>query len=163
MSGASVVSAMNAAMPVGAATEGRAPFSRRLETWIAGIGLAGAAVLQGGFTIAVTRSDAATLEAAVLPALRAAGIHLDGATAHEALQTLAAWFGYSLIVTALLCAVGFSLAARRPRRRSTGWWFLAAGLVCLLGTQLLLYPVAFFFFLAAGLFTARAPQQRSTT
>ena len=33
--------------------------------------------------------------------------------------------------------------------------FLAAGAVCLLGSQLILYPVAFLFFAAAALFVLR--------
>lgn len=151
----------DAAAPTPAA---EAPRFRRLpERWIAGIGLGIAAVLQGGFTLAVTRSDDAAVRDVLLPALGASGIELSDADATAMLETLAAWFGLSLIVMALLCAVGFFIAARRPVRRSTGWWFLAAGLVCLFGTQLLLYPVAFLFFLAAGLFAVRSPQQRSTT
>ncbi|MBD7956494.1 hypothetical protein H9651_02450 [Microbacterium sp. Sa4CUA7] len=135
-------------------------FSRRAEMWTAGIGLAASSVLQGGFVLAVTRSDAQTVESTIVPAMRAAGIPL-GADAHVALDTLAGWFGYSLLLTAMLCAVGFFLASRRPRRRSTGWWFFAAGMCCLVGTQLVLYPVAFLFFFAAGLFALRTPHDRS--
>ncbi|WP_251452154.1 hypothetical protein [Microbacterium sp. Marseille-Q6648] len=132
-----------------------ARISRRIEMWIAGIGLGSATVLQGGFAVAVTRSDGEALEAAILPALRSAGFALSHTTAYAAVHTLAAWFGLSLIAMALLCAAGFFAASRRPRRRSTGWWFFAAGLACLFGTQLLLYPVAFLFFLTAGLFAVR--------
>lgn len=134
---------------------GKAPVSRRAERWLAGIGLGLAALFQGGFALAVNRSDDAAIRETLLPALRTSGIDVADADALEALNTLAAWFGFSLVVVALLCAIGFFIAARRPARRSTGWWFLAAGLVCLLGTQLTLYPVAFFFFLTAGLFAVR--------
>lgn len=140
---------------------GVARFSRRWEMWTAGIGLAVSGALQGGFVLAVTRSDADTIDSTIVPAMRAAGIPLAGVDAHVALNTLAGWFGFSLMAMALLCAVGFFLASRRPRRRSTGWWFLAAGLCCLLGTQLVLYPVAFLFFFAAGLFALRTPHDRS--
>ncbi|QAY59077.1 hypothetical protein ET475_03095 [Microbacterium protaetiae] len=140
-----------------------APVRRRAERWIAGIGMAGAAVLQGGFVLVVTRSDEATLQSTIVPGLRAAGLNFAAGDAEVILGTLAGWFGFSLILTALLCAIGFFFAAHRPRRRRTGWWFLAAGLVCLFGTQLILYPIAFFFFLSAALFAVRPPHPRSST
>ncbi|WP_109210134.1 MULTISPECIES: hypothetical protein [Microbacterium] len=140
----------------------QAPFRRRAEVTIASIGLAGAAVLQGGFALLITRSDDETLRTGVVPALRDNGVEISDADADVALNTLAAWFGYSLVLVALLWAVGLFFAHHRPRRRSTGRWFVGAGLACLVGTQLLLYPVAFFFFVAAALFAVRKPLPRST-
>jgi hypothetical protein len=59
--------------------------------------------------------------------------------------------------------VGLFIAWRRPGRPSTGWWFAGAGLICLVGTQFILYPVAFFFFLTAALFAVRSTQQGSSS
>ncbi|MFT4260309.1 hypothetical protein [Microbacterium sp.] len=140
-----------------------APFRRRAELIIAGIGLAASATLQGGFALVVARSDDDALESTILPALRSAGLDPTGADLHIALNTLAAWFGFSFIMVALCTAIGVFFARLRPRRRATGWWFLAAGLACLLGTQFVLYPVAFFFFLAAALFAVRTPTPRSSS
>lgn len=137
-------------------------FRRVPELWIASIGMAAAAALQGGFTLAVSRSDGTQLRETVLPALTAAGFRTSAADAVVVLQTLSAWFGLSLLVMAGLFAVGAFIASRRPGRRSTGWWFLGTGLVCLFGTQFVLYPVAFLFFLAAGLFAVRTLHPRST-
>ncbi|WP_243229562.1 hypothetical protein [Microbacterium sp. CIAB417] len=134
-----------------------APFRRRLELIVAAVGFAAAAVLQGGFAFVISRADDQALQESVLPALRAAGLEVADADAHVALNTLAGWFGFSLILIALLCAIGWFFAAYRPRRRSTGWWFFGAGLACLFGTQLVLYPVAFLFFLSAALFAVRTP------
>lgn len=142
------------------AQETPAPFRRRAEVIIASIGLAGAAILQGGFVLLITRSDEETLRTGVLPALRQNGVEIFDADADVALGTLAAWFGYSLVLVALLWAVGLFFAHHRPRRPVTGWWFAGAGFACLLGTQLLLYPVAFFFFFAAALFAVRKPTPR---
>ncbi|KJL47186.1 hypothetical protein RS84_01975 [Microbacterium hydrocarbonoxydans] len=144
-------------------TDAVVAFRRRAELVIAGIGLAGSAVLQGGFALVIARSDDAALQATILPALRSAGLELDGARAHVVLNTLAAWFGFSFIVVALCTAIGFFFARLRPRRRATGWWFLAAGLACLFGTQFVLYPVAFFFLLSAALFAVRTPTPRSSS
>lgn len=140
----------------------RAGFRRRPELIVAGLGALGALVLQGGLAMVVLRSDEATLRDAVLPALTDAGVDLTGEAALVALETMAAWWGFSLIVVLALAAVGWFLATYRPRPRTTGWWFAAAGVVCLVGTQLVLYPVAFFFFLSAALFALRpAPARRS--
>ena len=79
-------------------TDAVVAFRRRAELAIAGIGLAGSAVLQGGFALVIARSDDAALQATILPALRSAGLELDGARAHVVLNTLAAWFGFSFIV-----------------------------------------------------------------
>jgi hypothetical protein len=145
-----------------AVREEAAPFRRRIEVVIASVGLVGAAVLQGGFALLITRSDDEALRTGVLPALRDNGVQISDAEADVALNTLAAWFGYSLVLVALLWAVGLFFAHHRPRRRGTGWWFAGAGLACLVGTQMLLYPVAFFFFVAAALFAVRKPTPRRT-
>lgn len=139
------------------------PFRRRAELIVAGIGLAAAAVLQGGFALVITRSDDATLRSTIVPAMRAAGLDLADADAHVVLNTMAAWFGFSFILVALCTAIGFFFARLRPRRRATGLCFLAAGLACLLGTQLILYPVAFFFLIAAALFAVRTVTPRSSS
>lgn len=136
------------------------PVSRRPEKWISGIGLALAGLLQGGFTLTVNASSEAEFDEKILPAMQAAGIQPTG-DAYEGARTLAAWFGFSLILILALCAVGLFIASRHPERCSTGWWFAGAGLICLVGTQFVLYPVAFFFFLTAALFAVRSTQQGS--
>jgi len=138
------------------------PVSRRPEKWISGIGLALAGLLQGGFTLTVNSSSEAEFTEKILPAMQAAGMTPAG-DAYEGARTLAAWFGFSLLIVFALCAVGLFVASRRPERRSTGWWFAGAGLICLVGTQFVLYPVAFFFFLAAAMFAVRSTQQGSTS
>jgi len=151
----------DAEVPTGAESR---RFRRRAEIWLASTGMAGAAALQGGFTLVVQRSDEAAITGTVVPALQDAGFAIPAADAEVVLGTLAAWFGFSLVLMGFLFAIGVFIASRRPRRRRTGWWFFATGVVCLFGTQMLLYPVAFLFFLAAGLFAVRSlPQDRSTS
>ncbi|WP_114561046.1 hypothetical protein [Desertihabitans aurantiacus] len=128
---------------------------RRAELAIAVVAMAAAVVTMGGFTLVVNQMDQQTFGAVVLPALGGEGSGLALAEAHTMGRTLAAWFGASLVVLLLLSAAGIALTRSRPHRRGAGWWFLAAGLVCLLGSQLVLFPVAFLFFVAAGLFAVR--------
>src|SRR5690606_26957316 len=111
---------------------GPAPRMRRtLEIVLVALGMAGSLVVMGGFALVVNTIDQATFAEVVMPAL--VGADADVERAHGSARVLAAWFGVSLIVLLLLGAAGIALARSRPRRRSTGWLFLAAGLVCLLG------------------------------
>ncbi|MGO2095767.1 MAG: hypothetical protein ACTH2J_01215 [Candidatus Microbacterium stercoravium] len=138
----------------------RRTVSRTAETWITGIGLGLAALLQGGFTVTINNASRAEFDDKIAPALASAGLSPAG-DVYETARTLAAWFGFSLVIMILLAAIALFIASRRPARRSTGWWLAAAGAVCLVGTQLVLYPVAFFFFLAAALFAVRPTSQGS--
>ena len=148
----------------GAAPAEPAPTIRRTaETWVAVAGMVTSAVLLGGFALVMNRADEQTFLDAVYPAMTDAGMRLESADAYDAARTLAAWFGLTLVVVLLVAAAGIYVAHRRPARRSTGWWFLGAGLVCLFGSQLVLYPIAFLFFVAAGLFAVRRADPTSET
>jgi len=128
---------------------------RTLELWLVGIGMALSLVGLGGFTLVMNQADQATFESVIMPALTGTDPGIPSAEAYQLGRTLAAWFGVTLIVLLLLSVIGLFFTRRRPWRRSSGWWFLAAGLVCLLGSQLILFPVAFVFFVAAGCFALR--------
>lgn len=130
---------------------------RRVEIGLAVAGMILSTVLLGGFTVVMNRVDEAEFLDSLYPELRGVGVDLSREQAFEAARTLGAWFGFTLVVVLLLSAVGVYVAGQRPARRATGWWFLGAGLVCLVGSQLLLYPIAFLFFLSAGMFALRKP------
>ncbi|GAA1729352.1 hypothetical protein [Brachybacterium phenoliresistens] len=140
--------------PRPSAAPGPAPRMRRtLEIVLVCLGIAGSLVLMGGFTLVINTIDQATFAEAVMPSL--VGESADAAEAYASARTLAAWFGISLVVLLLVSAAGLALTRMRPHRRSTGLLFLVAGLVCLLGSQLVLFPIAFLFFAAAALFALR--------
>lgn len=130
---------------------------RTVELWLVGIGMVLSFLGLGGFALVMNRIDMTTFEQVVMPALVGAEAEsgVGVAEAHELARTLAAWFSVTLIAVLLLSAIGWFLARRRPWRRIAGWWILAAGLACLLGSQLILFPVAFIFFVAAGFFALR--------
>lgn len=127
------------------------------------LGMVATIATLGSYTAVVNQMDEATFTSSVRPILfPQAGADLTDAAAYEIGRTLAAWFGFTLVAVLVLAAIGIFKMRRRPWRRSTGWWLAAAGLVCLVGSQLIFYPVAFPFFLAAGLFAARSIPDRST-
>lgn len=136
---------------------------RTVELWLVGIGMALSLVSLGGFALVMNQADQATFETVIMPSLLGPDPGMSVAEAYEFGRTLAAWFGVSLITLLLLSVVGVFFTRHRPWRRSSGWWFLAAGLTCLLGSQLILFPVAFVFFVAAGCFALRPVTDGSPT
>ena len=139
-----------------APSAGPAPRMRRtVEMVLVGLGTLAALLTQGGYTLVMNRIDQPTFEAVVMPALVGEDSGLDGEEARVLGDTLAAWLGLSLVVLLLLAVAGVAHTRSRPSRRAPGLWFLAAGAVCLLGSQLILYPVAFLFFAAAALYALR--------
>ena len=135
---------------------GPAPRMRRpVELTLVGLGMITALITQGGFTLVMYGLDQPTFEEVVMPFLVGEDSGLSGTEARLLGDTLAAWLGMSLVVLLLLAVAGIAHTRARPSRRAPGCWFLAAGAVCLLGSQLILYPVAFLFFAAAALFVLR--------
>lgn len=134
---------------------------RTAELLLAGLGVLLSLLTMGGFTLVMNAVELSEFEAVIMPALLGDSTGLPVDRAYEMARTLSAWFGVSLVVLLLLSAAGIALARSRPHRRSAGWWFLAAGLVCLLGSQLILFPIAFLFFASAGLFALRPLTERS--
>jgi hypothetical protein len=132
---------------------------RTAEVWVAGTGMVLSTLFLGAFTLVMNQLDEEGFLATLYPEMQRAGLDLTagGATgdAYDAARTLAAWFGLTLMVVLLLGITGIFVARRRPGRRTAGAFFAAAGLVCLVGSQLVLYPVAFLFFVSAGMFALR--------
>lgn len=133
-----------------------APAVRRTaEQWLMVFGMAASFLTMGGFVLVMNRIDVAAFEEVVMPALVGADADLPVDEARMLADTLASWFGVTLIAVLLLSAITLFLTRRGPHRRGAGWWALAAGLACLVGSQLILFPVAFVFFVAAGFFALR--------
>jgi hypothetical protein len=133
----------------------RAAVRRTWEIVLAGLGLALSLLFLGGFAGVVNGVDEQAFLRDVHPAMTDAGIAVAEADAYEAARTLAAWFGFTLVAVLATAVPGIVLARSRPRGRAAGVLFLVAGLVCLVGSQLILYPVAFLFLAAAALFVVR--------
>jgi len=126
-----------------------------VELWTAGAGLVLATMLLGGFTLVMNRLDEETFDRVVAPAFDTANPGASAGVSYESVQTLSAWFGFTLVAVLLLALVGFLVARHRPWLRRSGWWFAAAGFACLFGSQLILFPIAFLFFVSAGFFALR--------
>lgn len=140
------------------------PAVRRLaEQWLVGLGMLLSFVTMGGFVLVMNRIDAETFERVVMPALVGADADMPVQETRVLADTLAAWFGVTLLAVLMLSVLALFLIRRRPHRRIAGWWVFATGLVCLLGSQLVLFPVAFVFFVAAGFLALRPVTDGSTS
>ena len=128
---------------------------RTAEQWLLGLGMAVSFVTMGGFVLVMNRIEDADFEQAVMPTLVGADAAMPASEARMLADTLASWFGVTLIAVLLLSVIALFLTRRRPPPRGAGGWALAARLACLLGSQLILFPVAFVFFVTAGLFALR--------
>ena len=135
--------------------------SRKVELWLLGVGAFLAVIFLGGFTAAMNQVDEETFERVIKPTLAAANPEASTAELFEQAKTLGAWFGFSLILVLLLAAAAFFIARRRPTLKRTGFWAAGAGLACLFGSQLILFPIAFLFFVSAGYFALRPVPVRS--
>jgi predicted PurR-regulated permease PerM len=128
---------------------------RTVEVSICAAGMVLSLLFLGGFALVVNRTDRADLESTLVPLLFREDTSMTTDQLYEVTATLGAWFAVTLVLTLLLGAVGIFFARRRPTRKRNGWWIFAAGLVCLLGSQLIAFPIAFVFFVSAGVFALR--------
>lgn len=122
--------------------------------WEAIIGIAGVllcVIFLGGFSLTITSMEESTYEATVFPILQEGVSKEYISESFEAMKALAIWFGVTLLIVVIL----FALAAlsiwrnRYPKRGAVIFTF--AGLATLIGTQFIAFPIAFLFFIAAGL------------
>lgn len=138
-----------------------APPRRTVEVCVTVAGMVLSGVFLGGFSVVMNQVGEGAFRDSLYPDMVAAGIDLSAAgDPYTAARTLGAWFGFTLMGVLALGTAGVLVARRAPGRRATGWLLAAAGLVCLVGSQLMLYPVAFLFFVSAGLFALRGTDRQ---
>jgi hypothetical protein len=153
------MSAMHATSPVPAGRADRTdrsvgPMRRVVELSICTAGMVLSLLFLGGFALVVNRTGQADLESSLVPALFPDS-SLSGAQLYEITATLGAWFAVTLVVTLLLGAVAIFFIRRHPTRRRNAWWLVGAGLACLVGSQLIAFPIAFVFFAGAAVLALR--------
>ena len=98
--------------------------------WSGWIGMVLALVFMGGFSLAINQM---TQEAALAQ-----------------FQTLGAWFGFTLLALLILVSVATMLVRYRNYRKQSCAIYFLTGVVTLIGSQMIAFPIAFCFFLAAG-------------
>lgn len=122
--------------------------------WEVIIGLIGAilcVILLGGFSLTMTTMEESTFARSVFPTLQeGVSIH-DLSESFEAMKALAVWFGITLLIVLISVVIAtFSILKNKFPKRAA-FFFLVAGLATLIGTQMIAFPIAFFFFVTSGL------------
>ncbi|WP_390410200.1 DUF4064 domain-containing protein [Lacticaseibacillus jixiensis] len=125
--------------------------TRKWERIIGLIGMILVTGLLGGFSATVNLMKPAQYEKILAPMFASS---LQGVSAKQGLlmfKTLGAWFGYTVIIVLTLGVIANLLLRHHKRVRLAGGLYLIAGVVTLLGSQLIAYPLAFIFFVVAVL------------
>lgn len=118
--------------------------------WSGWIGMVLALVFMGGFSLAINQMTVQQFEEIFQ---RAFPTILNQMTAEAALaqfQTLGAWFGFTLLTLLILVSVATMLVRYRNYRKQSCAIYFLTGAVTLIGSQMIAFPIAFCFFLAAG-------------
>lgn len=118
----------------------------------------------GGFALTILPMDEATYADKVFPFLQGSLPAEELGQNFEAVKTLSTWFAITLLVVlSLIALASFFLKGNRNPGRA-GIILMVAGGATLIGTQLVAFPLAFLFFLAAALcFFRKQPNRKGVT
>jgi hypothetical protein len=122
--------------------------------WESIIGIMGALlclIFLGGFSVTITTMDEKTFEAAVFPILQADVAKGSLSESFEAVNALAVWFGVTMIAVLVFTSIATLFVRKNNNPKVAAAFYTLAGLTALVGTQLIAFPLAFLFFLAAAL------------
>lgn len=138
--------------------------SRKLEIIIGYVGAGLVLIFLGSFTVITNIMTEAEYHKMFYPIFEKFLSGVSNKNGIEMFQTLGVWFGVTLILVLILVAIANLLLRHHKRIGLAGIIYLFAGLITLFGSQLLAYPLAFFFFLDSGLCflrkeTARVPNE----
>lgn len=111
-------------------------------------------VFLGGFSLVMNTLDEKEFSKRIYPLLDSQKSGLSEAQMYEQFKTMGMWFGLTLMVLLVLMILSLFFLSGKY------WWispllYTMSGVVLLLGTQFLLYPLAFFFFVLAGVVFVR--------
>jgi len=124
---------------------------RRWEVIIGIIGLVLCLIFLGGFSLTITSMDESTFRNSVYPIMQGSSNMNDQTESFEAMKTFGVWCGISLLVVFTFVIVATLLVWKDTHPKWASLLYLFAGACTLMGTQLVAFPLAFIFFVVAGL------------
>lgn len=125
--------------------------SRRPEKIIAIIGAVLVVILLGGFSLTIMNMDEIAYQDVIVPIFVDTIPDVGTVDGYESIRTLAAWFGVTAFLTAGLTALGNLFVSHNKHPKRAALFYGATGLIVLLGSQLIAYPLAFIFFVVMGM------------
>ncbi|MGD6843488.1 hypothetical protein ACQCVH_13330 [Bacillus infantis] len=133
---------------------------RKWETMIAMAGALLCLIFLGGFSMTILTMDEVTFEEAVYPVLQTDAAKPRVSESYEAVKTLAVWFGVTMIAVLVFTAIATLFIRKNKNPKAAAVFYTLAGLTALAGTQMIAFPLAFIFFLAAALCLFRKIQRK---
>lgn len=106
-------------------------------------------VLLGGFSLVMNTVKEKEFTAKIYPMFQSAD--LSASETFQQFRTLGMWFGLTLMAILVMNMIALYLLSQSKRRWISAVLYGLSGVCLLIGTQFLLYPVAFFFFVLAGI------------
>lgn len=130
--------------------------------WEKIIGIAGAVlvvVFLGGFAVTINNMNMADFQDTIVPIFKDVIPNIETQEGLENMKTLGAWFSATVFLTVVMVALGTLFISRNKYPKRAAVCYGLTGGVVLFGSQLLAFPLAFLFFVAAALCILRRPAE----
>lgn len=124
--------------------------SRRIEKIIGYIGIALTLFFLGGISLVIMNMELVDYQAIIVPIFETTAPEFATDVGYEMMRSLSAWFGVTAFVHLFSSVLGIYLISKNRNPKIAGVCFTITGLIVLFGSQLIAYPLAFIFFIAAA-------------
>lgn len=116
-----------------------------------GLGYGLSVLFLGGFSATITQVGQEGFIKNLLPLFQAMNLNLSDKDLYLLAKKLGDWFALTLFVVVVLGALFYWVQGKKRYKKAEILILVIQGFVLLLGSQMLAYPIAFFFFLSAAL------------
>lgn len=121
---------------------------RKIELWIVWITAVISILLMGGFAMIMNRLTKTQYNEMIVPSFGDTVKDMSVEEGIEIFQTLGAWFGVTVIIMLVLSVLGTFFLVSRKSPLAGSVFFILAGIILLLGSQLVAFIPAFPFFVS---------------
>src|SRR5699024_2998291 len=125
--------------------------NRKIKLWISGITAAFVTIFLGGFSVIVNKMTVEQYREVFLPIFADALEDLSDQEGLLMFKTLGSWFAFTVIAVLILVFIANLFLRNQRFWIGAGIGYILAGVVTLLGSQLIAYVLAFPFFVTGGL------------
>lgn len=123
--------------------------NRKLEKRIGIGGMVLVTLILGGFSVVMNQLNAEDYQNIFQPTFAEALKSLSVEEGILLFKTLSAWFAATVFIVLILGALATLLITKNKYPKLAGISYLFAGIVTLIGSQLIAFPLAFVFFISA--------------
>lgn len=125
--------------------------TRKLEVIISIVVGIVSLIFLGGYALTMTQMSQGQFEETLFQSLGDTVTSKGPELAYVELKTLGVWFGATLVLTLFGLVISSYLIGNNRKPKLAGIGYLITGIILLLGSQTIAFPLAFFCFVLAGL------------